>query len=111
MIKMLYNYIVKATTQRQYYVRINGRSPSYRFYICYPHWSNTEHYSIMIKLIVFASLLALVAGCAQQPQHWNRAHGEEYKFYPYTPGTALKVAKEGRACWAEDNREYWDQCQ
>tara|TARA_B110000908_G_scaffold163234_1_gene209602 strand:+ start:922 stop:1092 length:171 start_codon:yes stop_codon:yes gene_type:complete len=56
--------------------------------------------------------MAMLSACATTtPQHWNRAHGEEYKFYPYTPGSALKVAKEGRACWAEDNRVNWDQCQ
>jgi|TARA_B110000879_G_C10924934_1_gene413632 hypothetical protein len=65
-----------------------------------------------MKAIVLICTMAMLSACATTtPQHWNRAHGEEYKFYPYTPGSALKVAKEGRACWAEDNRVNWDQCQ
>ena len=64
----------------------------------------------MLKTITSISTLLLVAGCAQTPQHWNRGHGEEYKFYPYTPGSSHKIAEEGRACWLEANRENWDQC-
>ena len=52
----------------------------------------------MLKTITIISTLLLVAGCAQTPQHWNRGHGEEYKFYPYTPGSSHKIAEEGRAC-------------
>ena len=69
-----------------------------------------DDYNIMIKSIALISLLAFVAGCAGTPQHWNRDHGEAYKFYPYTPGSAQKIAEEGRACWAESNRVNWDQC-
>ena len=52
----------------------------------------------------------MLSACASPPQHWNRAHGEEYKFYPYTPGSAIAIAEKGRACWLEENRENWDQC-
>jgi hypothetical protein len=44
------------------------------------------------------------------PTSYPRAHGEAWKIYPYTPGTAEKIAEQGRACWAESNRENWDQC-
>ena len=111
MIKMSYTYIVKATTQRQYYVRINGHSPSYRFHICYTHWSNTEHYSIMKKAILAICVAGLLSGCLANPTHHYRAKGEDWKFYPSVPGTASIVAEQGRACWAENNRENWDQCQ
>lgn len=52
----------------------------------------------------------MLSACASPPQHWNRAHGEEYKFYPSIPGSAITTAEIGRACWLEENRENWDQC-
>lgn len=63
-----------------------------------------------MKTIVLISMLAMLSACASPPQHWNRAHGEEYKFYPSIPGSAITTAEIGRACWLEENRENWDQC-
>ena len=53
----------------------------------------------------------LLGGCAGTPSHWHRTQGEEYKFYPFEPGYASKVAEQGRACWDESNRANWDQCE
>lgn len=109
MIKMSYTCIVKAQTQRQYYVRTNGRGPNYRFSICYINWSSTEHCGM--KKILALCIAVSLSGCAANPTHHYRAKGEDWKFYPSVPGTAYIVAEQGRACWAETNRENWDQCQ
>lgn len=54
----------------------------------------------------------MLSACATTtPQHWNRAHGEEYKFYPFEEGSASRYAEQGRKCWLDSNRENWDQCQ
>jgi hypothetical protein len=65
----------------------------------------------MIKTLIALTSVVLLSACAQGPSHWHRAKGEEYKFYPFEPGYAMKVAEEGRRCWEEANRANWDQCQ
>ena len=64
-----------------------------------------------MKIILLISAMAMLSACATTtPQHWNRAHGEEYKFYPFEEGSASRYAEQGRKCWLDSNRENWDQC-
>jgi hypothetical protein len=65
----------------------------------------------MLKSIALIAALALLTGCVTTSSHHYRDKGETYEFYPWTPGSASKVAEEGRKCWLESNRENWDQCQ
>ena len=65
----------------------------------------------MNKIILTLCVAVSLSGCmSTTPTSYPRAHGEDWKFYPYTTGTAEKIAEQGRACWAESNRENWDQC-
>lgn len=64
-----------------------------------------------MRLVVMICIAALLGGCVSNSSHFYRNKGEQYKFYPFEEGYALEVAKQGRACWAESNRENWDQCQ
>ena len=63
---------------------------------------------IIISLVIACTLLS---ACSQNSApSFPRAHGEDWKFYPFEPGYSAKVAEQGRTCWAEENRENWDQC-
>jgi hypothetical protein len=62
----------------------------------------------IISLVIACTLLS---ACSQtSAPSFPRAHGEDWKFYPFEPGYSFKVAEQGRTCWAEKNRENWDQC-
>ena len=65
----------------------------------------------MIKPVLAITLMALLTACANTPTSYPRAHGENWKFYPYTPGSSFEIAAQGRACWDENNRSNWDQCE
>lgn len=63
-----------------------------------------------MRLIIILTASMLLSACQTQYPSYPRAHGEDWKFYPFTPGTSITVAEQGRKCWAEENRANWDQC-
>ena len=66
---------------------------------------------LMNKTVLLVIACAMLSACSQtSAPSFPRAHGEDWKFYPFEPGYSFKVAEQGRACWLEDNRENWDQC-
>jgi|TARA_B110000902_G_scaffold26015_1_gene28387 hypothetical protein len=72
---------------------------------------HTKARTYMIKPVLAITLMALLTACANTPTSYPRAHGENWKFYPYTPGSSFEIAAQGRACWDENNRSNWDQCE
>ena len=64
----------------------------------------------MSKIVLILLSGFVLSGCVTN-SHYPRAYGEDWKIYPFEEGYSTKVAEQGRRCWAESNRENWDQCE
>lgn len=70
-----------------------------------------------MRLISLFLLCVLTSGCVYNERYGHRSYdvcyrcGEDWQFYPYAPGDAMRIAEEGRRCWSEENRANWDQCE